>query len=280
MSEVDNGTPTPDVDNGTPTPPAATPPATPPAPDGQWFDGFADEVKNDPSVQKFGSSEELAKSYINAQKLIGRDKIPMPVTDDDWADTWNRLGRPEDVGGYDIKKPEDMHPETVSPDDVDWLMNAAHKAGLNNEQAQSLFNDLAERANGVLNNRDASAEASRNEIVETLQNEWGTGYDANVKIAQTAIVEFADENFLQMLDDTGLGDNPELAKTFFNIGKYMMEDGKLKDLDSPGPSGADIDATISSLMAHKAYGDTSHPEHKTMVNKVTELFRAKGEMSG
>jgi hypothetical protein len=279
MSEVDNGTPAP-ADNAPPTPEPA--PAAPPNPEPStpsFMDSLPEEIRNDPSIQKFGGTEnpgqEIAKSYINAQQLIGRDKIPMPVTEEDWTETYTRLGRPETPDDYQIKTPDGLHEKTVSAEDSKWLSELGHKIGLNNEQMQGLWEGMAEQASNHLTNEDTTLAANTEAMVETLKSDWGSNYDANVKISQAALVEFGSEDFFKMLDDTGLGNDPQLAKTFFEIGKSMMEDGKLKDLDSAGPSLVDIDASISKLMAHKAYGDVSHPEHKSIVAQVTELFRAK-----
>jgi len=36
-----------------------------------FYDGFSDEVRNHPSVAKFKSSEDMAKSYVSLEKKIG-----------------------------------------------------------------------------------------------------------------------------------------------------------------------------------------------------------------
>lgn len=63
-----------------------------------WRDTLPDELKMDASLLKFNDIPSLAKSYVNAQRLIGADKIALPgehATDDEWSEVYDRLGRPK-----------------------------------------------------------------------------------------------------------------------------------------------------------------------------------------
>ena len=80
MSEEDNVTPTDNVDNAAPS--------TEQAQEQDWRLAMSEEFRTNPSIEKFTTIDGLAKSYLNAESMIGRDKIPMPQTDDEWADTY------------------------------------------------------------------------------------------------------------------------------------------------------------------------------------------------
>ena len=78
-----------------PTTPAATPTAQP-AP--SWKDSISEEYRKDPNIEKFTEADALAKSYINAVKMIGQDKIVIPTknsTQETWDEAYTKLGRPE-----------------------------------------------------------------------------------------------------------------------------------------------------------------------------------------
>ena len=49
-----------------------------PAPQSSWKDSISEAYRNDPSIEKFTEIDALAKSYINATKMIGQDKIVIP----------------------------------------------------------------------------------------------------------------------------------------------------------------------------------------------------------
>ena len=77
----------------TPTPVAK---ADTPAPQTSWKDSISEEYRVDPNIEKFTEIDALAKSYINATKMIGQDKIAIPnnnSTDDQWSEVYAKLGR-------------------------------------------------------------------------------------------------------------------------------------------------------------------------------------------
>jgi hypothetical protein len=52
----------------------------------------------------------------------------------------------------------------------------------------------------------------------------GDAFKQNVELAHRALTKFAPEGFVKMLEQTGLGNHPDLVRTFFRIGKQMSED--------------------------------------------------------
>ena len=52
-----------------------------------WKEAISEEFRNDPNIEKFTEIDALAKSYINATQMIGKDKVAVPnknSTDDQW----------------------------------------------------------------------------------------------------------------------------------------------------------------------------------------------------
>ena len=52
-----------------------------------WKDSISQEFREDPNISKFTEIDALAKSYINATRMIGQDKVAVPnqnSTDDQW----------------------------------------------------------------------------------------------------------------------------------------------------------------------------------------------------
>ena len=43
-----------------------------------WRDSLSDDLKTNASLQKFSDVGTLAKSYINAEQMIGKDKMVVP----------------------------------------------------------------------------------------------------------------------------------------------------------------------------------------------------------
>ena len=93
-----------------------------------------EELREHPSLSPIKDVGNLARSFVNAQRLIGADKIPMPVnpTDEDLDNIYNRLGRPETAEGYEIAVDGNVVTEEVAQSYAD----IAHKLRLTPQQAR------------------------------------------------------------------------------------------------------------------------------------------------
>ena len=70
-----------------------------------WKEAISEEFRNDPNISKFTEIDALAKSYINATRMIGQDKVAVPnenSTDDQWNEVYAKLGRPESADKYKL----------------------------------------------------------------------------------------------------------------------------------------------------------------------------------
>lgn len=257
-----------------PADPPAAPPADPPAdPPENWLASLPEDIRDNPSLAKFSDPATLAKSYINAQQMIGRDKIPMPQSDDDWQETFNRLGRPEDAAGYDFTAAQ--LPEGVEVPEATQLAirGALHQSGLNNAQAESVYNfitgQMAESAEGI----QAEEKEFRDATEAKLKEQWGDTYPEKLAIAKRAVEVLGDDDILQYMEDSGLGDDPILIKFFAEIGDKLLEDTQLDGLGgSDARTPDDIKAEIGELQGKSAYMDNKDPEHKALVKKVSKLY--------
>lgn len=268
---VDHGA----VDNPAP---AVDPSPAPVPSDAKWYDTLPTEMREDQNVTKFDSVESLTKSWLNAQRMIGQDKIPMPQTEEDWNNVYSRLGRPEDVTGYKIEAPEGAE---INEDTQSSFLEAAHKAGLNQAQVQALAQWEFETSSASKQAAESASETALNEKADALKAEWGQAFEQNAGIAKRAIAEFAtdsDKDFLNnaVIDGVKAGDHPVMAKLFHNIGKAMMESGKLEGQGNEGQmTPQELQDKTNSLMGHPAYTDRNHPEHKMVNRQVQELFKQR-----
>jgi hypothetical protein len=85
-------------------PPADVPPADNIAP--EWLkgiEGIEEGLVNDPSLKALTNVGDLVKSYVNAQKMIGKDKVILPTdksSEVEIAQFWQKMGRPEKAEDY------------------------------------------------------------------------------------------------------------------------------------------------------------------------------------
>jgi hypothetical protein len=119
---------------------------------------------------------------------------------------------------------------------------------------------------------------ARGKAESDLKREWGNTYDGNVTAAKTAISQFADPDFVQYLDESGLGNDPRMTRVMSRIGKALVGETKLKGTPPPGGTNAvDLDKAISEHRDRykDALFDKGHPDHERVFGEYTRLFQQK-----
>src|SRR6056300_2073457 len=241
-----------------------------------WKDSISEEFRQDPNIAKFTEIDALAKSYINATRMIGQDKVAVPnnnSTDDQWNEVYDKLGRPESPDTYQL----DIKSEAVPLDEgaIKSFAENAHQLGLNNKQAQGILEFYKNSMEGSLQQNQVDMETAQANAEQELRKEWGRAYEDNIKKAGAVAKANMDANILdmQLKDGTRLGDHPSVIKGFANIANLMSED-KLVSTESENVSqGIDYDAEISKIVNDRdgPYWNKAHPDHDKMVQKVFNL---------
>ncbi|EOJ5644274.1 peptidase [Escherichia coli] len=119
----------------------------------------------------------------------------------------------------------------------------ARELNLTNEQAQKLVDAYPKILAGV-QQRQADAWQKQTEgWAETVKADKEIGGDkltANLSAAQRALDQFGSPELKEYLNATGLGNHPDLVKTFVKIGKAMSEDGMVDGSNQGQRSAAEV----------------------------------------
>ena len=242
----------------------------------EWLASMPDDLKASKTLSKFKDVENLARGYENAQKLIGRDRITIPKTDEEFQEAYAKLGCPDDTKKYAFKyddsKLSDVHKGALAKD-VEMFRGWAKAAGLNNAQANVVINKYAEQA-GIYAAEDLAKCTAETQACESaLRSEWGEAYDLKITIANRVLSRYGDQNMIQAIVDSGLGRNPGFVRMISKLGEMTQED---VGLDKTGGSQVmtpeAIREQIAEVQSHPAYLDASHPEHKMVVDRAQKLF--------
>ena len=228
-----------------------------------WKETISEEFRNDPNISKFTEIDALAKSYINATRMIGQDKVAVPnenSTDDQWNEVYGKLGRPESPDKYKLEVNSDLVPLDESA--VKSFAENAHQLGLNNKQAQGILEYYKNSMENSVQQARIDTETAQANSEAELRKEWGRSFDENIKKAGAVAKANMDETVLNMelKDGTRLGDHPAVIKGFANIANLMSED-KLVGTESENvDQGADYEAEISKLVNDRdgPYWNKSH----------------------
>ena len=263
-----------------PTTPVATPAAQPTP---SWKDSISEDFRNDPNIEKFTEIDALAKSYINATKMIGQDKLVIPnnnSTEDQWNEVYEKLGRPESADKYAL----DAKSETVSMDEnaVKSFAEQSHKLGLNNKQAQGILEFYKNNMEGTAQQSKIDTETAQSQSEQQLRQEWGRDFEGKVKQAGALAKANINPEVLDMTlsNGTRLGDHPEIIKGFAKIAGMMSEDKIVATESENVDTAKDLEAEIAAISNDRngPYWNKSHPDHDKAVQQVytlREMLNAK-----
>ena len=256
-----------------PTTPTTTPAAQPTS---SWKDSISEDYRNDPSIEKFTEIDALAKSYINATKMIGQDKIVIPTknsTEETWEEAYTKLGRPESPEKYNF----DVKSDVVSMDEgaIKSFAEQSHKLGLNNKQAAGILDFYKNNMEGSAQQAKIDTQTAQANSEQELRQEWGRDFEGKVKQAGALAKANINPEVLDMTLSNGirLGDHPEIIKGFAKIAEMMSEDKIVATESENVNTVADIETEISTITNNTdgPYWNKQHPDHDKVVQQVYTL---------
>ena len=245
----------------------------------EFLQQLPEEIRDHPSLQSINDVGNLGLSYVNAQRLIGADKIPLPKnpTEDDLSNIYSKLGRPDEPSGYAIQ----ADGQILTEGDVNTYTDIAHKLGLSKAQANGILDYYRSSIQQTTEAMSKDAQQEKQMIEESLKAEWGANYDAKVNQANRAVADIAGEDLLNMVleDGTKVGNHPAFIKAFANFADFKTSVTKEETISensvnyrmSPADAKAKID-TIMNDRSH-AYWDRKNPVARDKaVKEVQDLY--------
>jgi hypothetical protein len=238
-----------------------------------WKETISEEFRNDPNISKFTEIDALAKSYINATKMIGSDKIAVPnnnSTDDQWEEVYSKLGRPESPDKYQLDFKSEVAP--VDEQAIKSFAEVAHKTGLNEKQAQAILDFYKQNSENSVQQLKVDTETAQAQAEQQLRQEWGKQYESNItKAASVAKANMSGDVLdMQLKDGTRLGDHPDVIKGFTKIAGLLSEDKMATPESETVDQGRDLETEISKIVNDRSgpYWNKTHPDHSKMVQQV------------
>lgn len=120
----------------------------------------------------------------------------------------------------------------------------ARELNLTNEQAQKMVDLYGTKIMPMVQQQQAEAWQKTTEQwaadVKADKEIGGDKLTANLSSAQRALDQFGTPELKEYLNGTGLGNHPELVKTFIKIGKAMSEDGMVDGSNQGQRSAAEV----------------------------------------
>jgi len=124
----------------------------------------------------------------------------------------------------DLKLPEGLQ---LPKDSVEKIASYAREQGFSKDKAQELLNLKADMVNDMIAAQQESYSKTREEWVSQVKNDQeigGNNFKQSIDHAQRALKQFASDEFIKTLNETGYGDHPEVVRVFARIGKMIGND--------------------------------------------------------
>lgn len=257
-------------------------PAPDPAPAPDWRSTLDETVRNHPSLKDFKSPNDVVKSYVEVQKLIGPEKIIMPGKDADEKE-WNervfdRLGRPKDPKEYalptDLQIPKEL---PISEKLVDGFRGIAHRTGMLPKQFQEAYKWFMNEQITAYNDAVTSNKKVADESRTALRTEWGAAFDQNLALGEKVLQTYGNPDIIKEITDKGLNTSSNFVKFLHNVGKNFSEDqltGKPPSLTmSPDEAKEEIRKMESDVSEKNPLFNANHHEHEAIKKKRDMLYR-------
>lgn len=235
-----------------------------------------EELREHPSLSPIKDVENLARSYVNAQRLIGADKVPLPVnpTDEDLDNIYSKLGRPETAEGYEIGVDGNIITEDIAQSYAD----VAHKLRLTPDQASGILEYYKGMTNSASEMSVEAETQQRNQTEMTLRKEWGDDFDARIQDAGKIAQQFGGGELLEMqlADGTKVGNHPDFIKAFAKIAEFRQSVTS-EDTVSDAPTSSMVTRQSAQQEIDAIMSDKSHAywDRKNVIGRQQAIERVQ-----
>jgi hypothetical protein len=189
-----------------------------PATTSAWYgEEFAETVEQ----KGWKEPTDVLKSYTELEKTFsGRVKMPTPESSaEEIRAFYQKTGCPENPDGYEIPNIEGAEAFRDEATEKE-LAGIAHEMGVSKQAFEAIVGKYYDHmATQMVKSREASESA--------LKEEFGDKYEEQLTVAQR-FAQSRSPEFMELMETTGLGNNPVIIKEFIDMGKATMADTLIK----------------------------------------------------
>ena len=250
-----------------------------------WREMIPAELAQDPSLASIKDFPSLVKGYISAQSMIGAEKIALPAGKNDtpeyWSQVFDKLGRPKDPDGYQVKLPaKEKIPEgiEINEERLKGFKTLAHEVGLLPGQVQKLIDWHMGEVLKDYQGFTAGAEKAYEAGVAAMRERFGAKADEMVDVANRVLKTFGGSPEEVALIAEKYGNDPLITGLLAQIGVSMRESSLVRgERPSFDLNANDAKLRKQDILSNKqnplneAYFNKRHPRHEEAVKEVMRL---------
>lgn len=232
-----------------------------------------ESIKGHRDLHKFKNVDDLAKSYVSLNKLLG--KRFEDFTNDEVQMLNQHLNIPDSKDAYSAPDLEGMDVNRVES-----FKDLAHTLKLTDAQykqaIEAVYNQEVAHQQQFLEHKKAVVQGWK----ESLKKEYGQAFDDNIRIANSALSAYDDsKEVTKVLQQAGIASHPAIVKMLNKIGKDLTEDkmvhGDPSRAFSMTPHEADLKIREVRTMYRDALQDRSHRDHDFARSELQKYYQMK-----
>ena len=236
-----------------------------------------EDLREPPSLNPIKDVSNLARSYVNAQRLIGADKLAFPAnpTDEDLDNIYGKLGRPESSEGYEIA----ADGVVISEDGAKSYAEMAHNLRLTPDQANGILEYYKGMVSAASEVNIQAETQQRNSTEMALRQEWGDEFGAKLTDAGKVAKQFGGGELLDMklADGTKVGNHPDFIRAFAKMAEFRAsvtsEDTVSDATQTTLASRQSAQAEIDAIMRGPDYMNRKDPvARQRAIDRVNDLM--------
>jgi hypothetical protein len=235
---------------GAPAPNATTGTSTGGTQDTRFYAGIEDQdVRGWLDKKNFPDLTTMAKSHLEAERLIGQKRLPVPKDESDaaaYGEIYKALGIPDTEAGYTLDPKE----TGLEGKPLEVFKKAFFDNKVPPKAAQNIIKAYNEFSSSLLAEEQQVKLQQGQQEVEDLKKEWGANFDKNVHLGkQAARALGVDEKVMDKLEES-LGTKAFLG-LFTKVGGMLREDSLVTTEGGSNSFGMPKDQAIYELNALK-----------------------------
>ena len=126
---------------------------------------------------------------------------------------------------YEFKQPEGR---SFDAEVLSTFGEVAKSLGLSQDKAQTIIDKLAPVMEQRQSDRLADERAAWVKSIKSDKEIGGDKFAESLAVAQKALKSFGSPELTKLLNDSGLGDHPDVIRFFHKVGKSISEDGMVQ----------------------------------------------------
>lgn len=246
-----------------------------------WREALPEDIRNHDSMKAIVRVEDMAKSFIHGQSLIGADRIPVPskhATPEDWTNVYKKLGLPETADKYEFELSKD---KVYNDEFMKGFRENAHKNGILPQQAKALMSWYEGLEQNFQKQAKDAFDANLTKSKGELQKEWGNAFQPNMAKAEKYLKEQTSPEFMEFVVKAGLSDNPIFVKQMSKLANEFYKEANVQGGENGNNSFSGMDPATAKAKYTQIMNDmnhpyylSDHPGHKGAAEEMQQLYAA------